>query len=60
MSMEQLMALVPLEAAMSHKDKGRRSRWEKTKKTADGSRWGSETVRRFRLAVKIQGAFWNF
>ncbi|KAL8437494.1 hypothetical protein ACSSS7_000876 [Eimeria intestinalis] len=26
MSMEQLMALVPLEAAMSHKEKGRRSR----------------------------------
>lgn len=38
------MALVPLEAALSHKEKGRRSRWEKSKKNADGSRWGSETV----------------
>ncbi|KAL8452678.1 hypothetical protein Emed_001242 [Eimeria media] len=47
MSMEQLMALVPLEAAMSHKDKGRRSRWEKSKKSADGSRWGSETDKAF-------------
>lgn len=47
MSMEQLMALVPLEAAMSHKEKGRRSRWEKSKKSADGSRWGSETDKNF-------------
>ncbi|CDJ39742.1 zinc knuckle domain-containing protein, putative [Eimeria tenella] len=46
MSMEQLMALVPLEAALSHKEKGRKSRWER-KKAAEGSRWGSETDKPF-------------
>ncbi|CDJ64243.1 zinc knuckle domain-containing protein, putative [Eimeria necatrix] len=46
MSMEQLMALVPLEAALSHKEKGRKSRWER-KKAPEGSRWGSETVTHF-------------
>ncbi|KFH18382.1 zinc knuckle domain-containing protein [Toxoplasma gondii MAS] len=42
MSMEQLMALVPLEAALAGKEKGgRKSRWErpKTKKKGD-SKWG--------------------
>ncbi|OEH75052.1 zinc knuckle domain-containing protein [Cyclospora cayetanensis] len=45
--MEQLMALVPLEAALTHKEKGRKSRWEKSKKSADGSRWGSENDKPF-------------
>lgn len=37
------MAMVPLEAAMSCKQKGRKSRWEK-KSNDNGQRWGSEEV----------------
>ncbi|PFH34386.1 zinc knuckle domain-containing protein [Besnoitia besnoiti] len=42
MSMEQLMALVPLEAALAGKEKGgRKSRWERPKPKKKGvSKWG--------------------
>ncbi|PHJ16707.1 zinc knuckle domain-containing protein, partial [Cystoisospora suis] len=42
MSIEQLMALVPLEAALGSKEKsGRKSRWERPKtKTKGASKWG--------------------
>ncbi|KAF8820137.1 zinc knuckle domain-containing protein [Cardiosporidium cionae] len=40
MSMDQLMALVPIEAANTVVEKGRKSRWEKTKERKGGTRWG--------------------
>ncbi|CBZ55352.1 hypothetical protein NCLIV_057750 [Neospora caninum Liverpool] len=49
MSMEQLMALVPLEAALAGKEKGgRKSRWERPKPKKKGvSKWGAPEDKEF-------------